>query len=397
MADSIKNNTKVAINLEVTEGTYVPPVAGSDFISPLSDGLEFSPAQELLDRNNLNSSIGKSTPRSGMKSVTGNLPVEAKANGIEGAEPEYGLLIEAALGAKRQVTTTTIDDADAGGPHTTTTMFLLDGDDGKYNIGDIVHVKVTGDHHVSPIVSTTTGAGNVSVTLLVPADNAFTDGDVISAITTYLPANSGHPTFSMTKYIEDARREQAAGCRISTMSLNNFVTGQVADWGFNYEGLNWDSDLNALGLTPEFDTALPPIVLSACVYQDGVQLDVNEVGMNIENTLAFKTSTCSPDGKISSRPSERNVNGTINPYKQDDDITNFDLFKNNTEFSIFGFMGIPTGVDGEIKDIVAFYMPKCFTGEYAEGDQDGLLQENIAFTAGRGSDGSTEEVYITMI
>lgn len=397
MADSIKNNTKVAINLEVTEGTYVPPAAASDFISPLSDGLEFTPSQELLDRNNLNSSIGKSTPRSGMISFAGSIPVEAKANGTEGDEPEYGLLLEAGLGAKRQVTTTSIDDADAGGPHTTTTLFLLDADKDKYNIGDVVHVKVSGDHHVSPVTAVGNVNGNVFITILVPASNPFVDGDVISAITTYLPANSGHPTFSMTKYIEDARRELAAGCRVASITLNNFTTGQLADWNFGIEGLNWDSDLSAIGFTPEFDTALPPIVLSACVYQDGILLDVNDVGINLENTIAAKTSTCSPDGKISSRISERNVTGSMNPYKQDDDVANFNRFKNNIEFSIFGFMAIPTGVDGEIKDIVAFYMPNCFPSEYTEGDQDGLLQENIAFTAGRGSDGSQEEIFIVMI
>lgn len=393
----VKNNTKVAINVEVTEGVYVAPTAGSDFLSPLADGLEFSPSQETLERNNLNSSIGKSTPRTGMKSVTGSIPVEAKASGVEGAAPEYGLLIESALGSKRQVTTSTADDTDSTTPHTTSRIYLLDSDAGKYKVGDVAHVKVSGDHHVSAIDAISDTPGDVFIDLLVPAANAFTDGDVISAVTTYVPANSGHPTFSMTKYMEDARKETAAGCRVISMALNNFTTGQLADFSFGFEGLSWDSSLSALVITPALDDALPPIVLNACIYQDGVQIPMNSVAFSIENTLGSKTSTCSENGKISSRITERVVSGTIDPYKQDDNIDNFNRFKNNTPFSLFGSMSIPTGVDGEVQDIVAFFMPNCLVTEYAEADQDGLLQETLSFSANRGTDGTSEEIYISII
>ncbi len=396
MADMVKNNTKVAIKVETVEGTYAPPTVGADFVSPLSDGLEFTPTKELLERNILNASIGKSTPRTGTKDVTGSIPVEAKASGVEGQEPEYGLLVEAALGDKRSVTTTTADNTD-GAVHSTTVVGLADADANKYNIGDIVHVKVAGDHHISPVTAVNNTAGSVSITLLVAADNAFVNGDVISAVTTYLPANSGHKTFSMTKYMEDARREYATGCRITNMALNNFVTGQLPDFSFAFQGLNWESDLSALAITPVLDNAFPPTILGACVYQDGVQLAVNELGWSIENVIGSKTSTCSPNGKIASRITGRTVTGNMNPYKQDNDLGNFNKFKNNTLFSIFGFMAIPTGVAGEKQDIVAFYMPNCLTTEWSEADQDGLLQETIAFSANRGDDGSSEEIYISVI
>ena len=181
------------------------------------------------------------------------------------------------------------------------------------------------------------------------------------------------------------------------MALNNFTTGELADFSFGFEGLSFDSSLTTPPVTPAYDTAQPPAVLSACVYQDGVLIPVNEVGVSVENTLAFKTSTCSANGKIGSRISERVVTGTINPYKQDDDIANFTKFKNNTEFSIFGFMAIPTGTTGEVKDVVAFYMPNCTITEYAETDSDGMLQESISFNATRGTDGSEEEIYICSI
>jgi len=396
MADMVKNNTKVAIKEEVTEGTYVAPAAGSDFISPLSDGLEFSPSKELLERSNLNSSIGHSTPRTGMKSVTGTLPVEAKANGTEGAAPEYGLLVEAALGSKRAVTTSSANDTDSGTPHTVSRIYLLDTDASKYAVGDVAHIKVSGGHHVSPITAVSNTAGDVYIDLLVAAGSIFTDGDAISAVQMYVTGNSAHPSFSVTKYMEDARREYAAGCRVNSMSVNNFTTGQLADFGFGFEGLSWDSDISAIGLTPSFDAALPPVVLSACFYEDGVQLAVNEVNVTIENTLGFKTSTCSANGKIGSRITDRKVSFTFNPYKQDNEVANFARFRDNTEFSAFFYMAVPT-VTGEYKDIVAVYMPNCLITEYSEADADGLLQEAMTATAGRGADGTEEEIYIAFI
>ena len=181
------------------------------------------------------------------------------------------------------------------------------------------------------------------------------------------------------------------------MGLNNFSTGQLADFSFKMEGLDFDHSLTAPSYTPSYDSALPAIVLSAYVYQDGTALAINELNFSVENSIAYKTSTASANGKISSRLTGRTVSGSINPYKQDDSIANFNKFKNNTEFSLFGYMAVPNGTDGEFKDVVAFYMPNCLITEYSEGDQDGLLQEQLSFSATRGSAGSEEEIYITII
>ncbi len=84
------------------EGTAKDPASGEDFIQILEDGLELSPAKELLDRSILTSSIGKVTPRVGQKSVSGSIPVEFKAAGTEGSFPEYSTLLNSALGDCRR-------------------------------------------------------------------------------------------------------------------------------------------------------------------------------------------------------------------------------------------------------------------------------------------------------
>lgn len=394
MAIAVKDNTVYAVEVEVTEGTYVPPsAADTSYVQVLSDGAEMTPAKELLERNIFNGSIGKVTPRTGTRTVTGAMPVEMRAGETEGDAPEADALFRSAMGSRRQVTATTADDTDSGSPHTTTRIYVLDADGSKYSVGDVVTVKVAGDYHTSPVTAVSSAGGDSYIDLLVAADSAFTDGDEIMALTTYVTADSGHPTLSISKYVEEARLEQATGCRVNSMALENFTTGQLASFNFGFEGLDFDQSLTAQPHTPDFDDSLPPIILDACVYQDGVQIAVNEFAFSMENTLGFATSTCSSNGRISGRVTERSITGSFNPYKQDDNIDNFNRFKNNTEFSLFARAYNPT-ITGEYHQVVSVYMPNCISTEIAEADQDGLLQENITYSASRGADGTQEEIYI---
>jgi hypothetical protein len=395
MAIAVKDNTVVAVEIESTEGTYVAPTAASSYVQTLSDGFELTPAKETLERQILNGSIGKTTPLTGTRSVSGAIPVEMRAHSTEGDAPEYDALMRSAMGSRRQVTTTSADDTDSGTPHTASRIYLLDADASKYNVGDIATIKVAGDYHTSPITAVSNTPGDVYVDLLVAAAGAFTDGDAIAALTTYVTADSGHPSLSVSKYVESARLERATGVKITSLALENFTTGQLASFNFGIEGLDWQHSLTASPFTPSFDTAQPPIILQACIFQDGVQIDINELSFSLENTLGFVTSTCSENGRISSRATERTVSGTFNPYKEDDDVSQMDKFRANTEFSLYGSAFVPSATAGEYGNVVAFYLPNCITTEVSEADQDGLLQEELSFTAGRGSAGTEEELYIT--
>lgn len=395
MAIAVKDNTVYAVEIESTEGTYVAPTADTSYVQTLSDGAEMNPAKELLDRDIFTGSIGKVTPRTGIRSVSGSLPVEFRSADVEGAAPEYDALLRSALGSRRQVTATSADDTDAGGPHTTSRIYLLDADGSKYSIGDIVTIEVAGDYHTSPISAVSAAAADSYIDLLIPAAGAFTDGDVIKPVTTYTVADSGHPTLSISKYIEAAILEQATGCRVSSMALENWTTGQLSSWNFGFEGLDFDRSITAQPHTPDYDDSLPPIILSACVYQDANLIDVNEVAFTIEDSVGFATSTCSPSGRLSSRVTERTVAGTFNPYKTDTEIDQFNLFDANTEYSIFGNAFNPDATAGEYSNVCSFYLPKCISTELAESDLDGNLQEGVSFTASRGADGASNEVYIS--
>lgn len=380
---------------EDTENVYKAPQVDTDYVQTLVDGAELNPAKELLERNIFTGSIGKNIPRTGQRSVSGSMPVEMRASATEGAAPEYDALMESAMGGKRSAASSTIDATDSGGTHTTQRAYLPDADAGKYKVGDMVTIKVAGDYHTSPIEAVSDVPGDVYIDLLIAADSAFVDAQEIAAVTTYVTADSGHPSLSISKYIEGSRRESGSGCKVTSMSLENFTTGQLASWNFAVEGMSFAQVLEAQPHTPNFDDQLPPIILEACVYQDGVQIPINQLGLSLENVLGFKTSTCSPNGRISSRPTERNISGSMNPYKQDDDVSQFDKFDSNAEFSIFARAQIPSSTAGEYSGSVSIYMPKCIITEIAESDSDGILQEELSFVASRGADGESEELYVS--
>lgn len=375
---------------EVTEGVYQAEQAGVSAVEVLSDGLEFTPTKELLERNNRTATVEKVAARVGQKSMAGSIPTEFKAGSTEGGSPETNNLYEALLGGKRSYTASTSLTG-----HTTTTINLDVGDGAKYNKGDIVKVKEydlapANEDHVSPIVDVT---GDV-ITLLVPYKQAFGDNVEVAAGTVYFH-NSGAPTLSVTNYLGGEIREKAIGMRCVSGELASFSTGQLSTMTFGLEGLNFDREVGQPLFTPAFDTSLPPVILCAKVFKNADELTVNSVGITMNNTLGFLTSTASCNGKISSRITEFVTNFTINPYMEDDDVDNFDIFNDNTPFSLFG-SAYNAGSDKEEKlENVAFYMPNCRIPEIATGDEDGILTDSISGQAYK--DEGNDTVFIAFI
>lgn len=393
MAYVAKNTASVFVSEEVTEGT-APALVGTDAVSVLADGLEMNGEKELVERTNLTSSIGKALPRVGMKSGTGTIAVEAKAALTEGAAPEADLLFKGALGGKRSIATTTTTKATG---NTGTTLALEDADIAKFNVGDIVIVKQSGATHISPIISKVTTIGSASITLLIAKESGnFANSVVISKATTYYTTNSGHPSLSATMFLEDAIKMQLTGTRVTSLSLEGFETGQLASFNFGLQGMDYSESLAASGVTATYDAALPPLVLSACVYESGVQIPVNSFAVSLENTVGKVTSTCSPNGTISQRITERAITGSFNPYMDTTSVDWYTKFNANTEFSLFCRLWNPNTNAGEYKEAMGIYIPKCIVTAQPKADQDGVMQYNIEFSVGEPTDG-TSALYISFI
>jgi len=180
MSTVVKKNQTWAVEIEDTEGTYKAPQSSSSFLQTLQDGAEMSRVKDVIDRNVFTSSIGVTTPRTGMFNVSGTLPVEARAMSSEGTSPEYDKLMRSGLGTRRQL-------ASAVTTLTGNTASVLKVTDASlFNVGDIILVKQAGAYHVSPISSINLGTDEL--TLLVPAGSAFSDNVVIAKYTTYTVA-----------------------------------------------------------------------------------------------------------------------------------------------------------------------------------------------------------------
>lgn len=371
----VADEGSVFIKKEVTEGTYVAEAASVDAVEVLADGLEFTPTKELLERNNRTSTVEAVPARVGQKSMAASVPTEFKAGPTEGSTPQTGSLYEALLGGKDTlVTRTTLTG------NTAAKLYLAALDIAQYKVGHIIKVNqsaISGEDHVSPVKAIGNDVGGDFLELLIPkATGVFSDNVVIAAAVNYFH-QSGAPTLSITNYLGGQIREKAIGMRAVSAEIANFSTGQLPTSTFNLEGLDFAREVGAPLFTPSYDTSLPPVVLCSKVYKDDAELTVNAVTLSLTNTLGFLTSTASCSGKISSRITDFAVNFTINPYMEDDDTEIFDLFANNTGFSLFGSSNNKTDTVGEKKEVVAFYMPNCRIPEITTGNEDGILTEAI--------------------
>lgn len=394
MAIGVKDNTSYAVEIETTEGTYVAPQAADSYVQILKDGAEMTRTQELLSREVFTGSIGKTQSRLGTRSASGALPVEFRAGETEGAAPEADKLYTSALGSKKQTTTITTETG-----HTTTQINIGDADISSLSQYDIVMVKEAGAFALSWVSAVDTTPGSANITLGAALDAAPADNVELAAMTQYCTADSGHPSLSVTKYIEDSKREIAVGSKVTSLSLDNFQTGAIPSVNFGFESLSFDSSLTASPFTPDYDGTLPPIALRACVLQDGQEINVNSLAVSLTNTLGFVTATCSDNGRISSRVTAREITGSFTPYKSDDELAQFEKFKCNTPYTLFAYAFNPVldancDFTGEFTNATAVLLTNVITTELGESDSDGLLVEDVTFEATRGADGADEEMKI---
>jgi hypothetical protein len=392
-----KNTTIIGVEEESTEGTYVAPQATTSYIQPLEDGFDLTPAREKIDRGILTNSIGRATPRLGIRTVTAALPVEFRASGVEGGDVDFAALLKCALGARRAIAA---NNTTKSSGNTGSVLQIEDADIADYAVGDIILIKEAGGHHICAVASRTTGTGTASITVTpTKASGSFSNSVVISKSTTYYTANSGHLPLSLSYYWANEVRQTAMGCKVASLSLDNFTTGQVASLNFGLEGLGYDETNGAAPHSPAYDSGIPPIILGACVHRDGTRIEINQFGLSLANTLAYLTSTCNENGRSGSRVVQREITGTLNPYKDDTSTTNHDAFDAGTEFSLFIKAYNPSSTPGEavMGSAIGIYLPKCIAVETKVADQDGILTDEISFQAVRGTDGSTEEMYIGFI
>lgn len=372
----VKGKSSVFLKEEVSEGTYAAPVSG-DAVEVLEDGVGFEYSRDEVERNLLSDTIEIEASRLGLKQVSGAIPVEFKAGNAEGAYPREHVLYKSLLGGARQISTTTFTKTG----NTATVLQILDADIVKFKKNDIILVKEAGRYEARPIAEVDDTLGAATVTLAVPLSAAPSDNVEIGKASIY-HHKSDAPTFSTTHYIGGVIEETVVGCRSISAALESWEGGSVPSWNFSVEALDLDQSATPMSLTPNFaGDALPPVVLGACVWINGQKVSYNSLSLNLENTKAEILSACSPSGKVASRFTQFVASGEIAPYMDDDNVDRFNAFNNNDDISVFGYAYNPKTNPGEVEQIVAFWFPQAKITTMPNGDQDGIMTNQISFKA----------------
>lgn len=388
----LSKDTVIGLEEESTEGTYVAPSGATSYFQPL-EGYTFAPGREILPRNLIRDNLDPITPKMGIKSVVASVPFEFRASGTSGAATDHHSILKSALGGTRAIADTVTTKTG----NTSTVLNIEDADIGDFTVGDVILIKEAGAFEMRPItaVDTTSSAANITLAFALdggaPADNV-----VIEKVTMYYTASSGHVPLSVSQYLGNELRAAAIGCKVTSLSLENFTAGQIPQWTAQLEGLSYTYTNAAAPHTPTYDSGTPPVVLSACVWRDGTKVNVNNFAMTLNNTVNFLTTTCSSDGRVKSVVTGREISGSFDPYTDDTSVDHFDDWTAGTEISLFLYAFIPSATAGEITlgSAVGIWIPKAIVTEFAPQDSDGVFVDQKSFQVVSGTAGDAGGMFI---
>ena len=206
-----------SVKEEATEGVYAPPVAGSDFV-PLRPGNTSNFEPELLNSDELLNDIGASKGSIGKESVSGSHPAYLKHSGVEGQEPEVGILYESLFGSK--VVNATEYDTVSGS--TVSVIKVGSGEGALFSQGQALLIKDSVGYSIRNI-------GSISgddLTLNFNVTSAPAVGINLGKAVLYESVALGHKSFSTNKYLGNGHAvEVSAGNQTSEMSITADANG----------------------------------------------------------------------------------------------------------------------------------------------------------------------------
>lgn len=224
----------MAIVEETTEGTPVAPSGASDFLA-LQEGFETAPGFEVLENAELTGSIGVAKPILGFESPTASVSHYLRHSGVEGQEPDYALLLEAAFGDKEVESTEydTVGGSTAGTSSAAATIVVDTGEGAQFERGQPLLIKdATNGYSIRPVLSVSTD----TLTLGFNLSSAPASGVNLGKAVLYKPGES-HPTLSVWDYRADGAAIQlVAGARVTEMSMEANA-GELVNGSFSLEGI----------------------------------------------------------------------------------------------------------------------------------------------------------------
>jgi hypothetical protein len=276
----------LAIEVESTVGTYVPPASATHFIA-LQEGFKFAPNFQTLENAELRASIGVPQPIQGLEQPTGSFAHYFRASGTAGTAPNYGKLLKSIMGAET-----------ANGTERTTTSSSsvsvvklgAGGSDFARGFGALVKNAVYEYRNVHSVSTN-------DLTLGFNLATAPGSGVGVGKCVNYSPANTGHPSLSLTCYRGNGGAVEAiSGCFVNQVDLK-FQAGQLVGASFQVDGVKFH--LNPVVVTASTskidftdDTGTAAGTLTVGTYRDPYEFAAHvQSVLTAANTAKAKTVT----------------------------------------------------------------------------------------------------------
>lgn len=239
MANFQTKGSVFAIVEETTEGTPVPVSGATDYIA-LQDGFSVEPAFDTLENAELTGSIGKAKPVQGLENPAASLDHYIRHSGVEGQEPNFGLLIEGAFGGKSVNATEydTVGGSTAGTASAAATVVVDTGEGATFERGEGLLIKdgVNG-YSIRNVKSVSTD----TLTLNFNLPGAPASGVNLGKAVLYKPGNS-FPTSTGWWYMGNgAAIQMVSGLRVTELGIESNA-GEFVNGNFSLEGVAYYFD-----------------------------------------------------------------------------------------------------------------------------------------------------------
>jgi hypothetical protein len=283
-----------ALKKEVVAGDYLPPSTGSEFV-PLRPGNTLNFQAEALESDELLNDIGAAKAFTGKESVEGSHSAYLRHSGVEGQEPEVGVLYESVMGSKVIHGTEFVTVAGS----TTTVLKVANGS--LFSVGQALLIKdASNGYSIRNIKSISTN----DLILNFALSAAPVSGVALGKAIQYSPVAQGHPTFSTTKYLGNGHAiEASSGNTVTEFSLTADANG-FGEVEFSYQGTKYfynpitiDASSKYIDVTDDSGTFA--VSVPEKIYKTPIELaDALQAAFSNASTESYTVSYSNASGKF---------------------------------------------------------------------------------------------------
>lgn len=294
MSVGLQRASIFALKKETVAGDYVAPSVGSEFV-PLRPGNTLNFQAEQLESDELLNDIGASKAFTGKESVEGSHSAYLRHSGVEGQEPEIGVLYESIMGSKVIHGTEFVTVSGS----TSTVLKVANGS--QFVAGQALLIKdASNGYSIRNIESISTN--DLVLNFALPA--APVSGVALGKAVQYSPVAQGHPTFSTTKYLGNGHAiEASSGNTVSELSLTADANG-FGEVEFSYQGTKYFYNPITITTSSKYvdvtdDTGTFAVSVPEKVYKTPLELaDALNTAFNDASTETYAVSYSNVTGKF---------------------------------------------------------------------------------------------------